>query len=246
MKTRRDTLKLCLGALAGTSLAQTAEPLASRFVDTHTHFYDPTRPQGVPWPAKGSPLDNPAYPKDWLAVASPLGVRETIVVECSKLLEDNDWILNLAAREKSILGFIGRLQPGTVDFTKELKRLAANPLFRGIRVEGNDLRANAGSADYIASAKQLADMNLVLEVNGLNDLELIAKFADSVTSLQIVLDHVGNSGKPDALRPGWKDGITALAKRRNVVTKVSALVEFARKEDGTSPKDPAYYLPVLN
>ena len=25
-------------------------------IDTHTHFYDPTRPQGIPWPPKDNLL----------------------------------------------------------------------------------------------------------------------------------------------------------------------------------------------
>ena len=249
MKTRRETLRLGLGALAATSLAEAepmAPPLASRFVDNHTHFFDPTRPQGVPWPGKGTPLDHPAYPKDWLAVASRLGVRETVAIECSKWPQDNDWMLNLATKEKSILGFIGRLQPGTPDFARELKRLAANPLFRGIRVDSDDLRNNIGSPDFAASTKLLADLDLSLEISGLNDLEQVAAFADKVSGVQIVLGHVGSPGDPKALRPGWKDGIHTLAKRRNVVTKVSALVEYPRPDNSKPPADPAYYLPVLN
>jgi predicted TIM-barrel fold metal-dependent hydrolase len=44
-------------------------------VDTHTHFYDPTRPQGVPWP----PADNPllyrtVLPEHLKALAMPEGV----------------------------------------------------------------------------------------------------------------------------------------------------------------------------
>ncbi|MDB6140292.1 MAG: amidohydrolase 2 [Verrucomicrobiaceae bacterium] len=226
MKTRRDTLKLFLATLAAAPLAgaeSLSPPVAVRIVDAQTQFYDPTRPQGVPWPEKDSPLYHSAYPKDWLAAASPLGVRETIVVECSKWPQDNDWILNLAAKEKSILGFIGRLQPGTADFPKELKRLAANPIFRGIRVDGDDLRNNISTAEFATNARLLADMDLVLELNGLDDLEPIARLADRVPSLRIVLEHLGNPGDPQNLRAGWKDGITALSKRRNVTAKVTGL-----------------------
>ena len=111
MKTRRDILKLAAAATVAGGVAK-AEPIATRIIDTHTHFFDPTRPQGVPWPTKGSPLYRPVYPKDWLAVAQKSGVRETVVVEASKLLEDNDWILNLAEREKCIVGFVGLLRAG--------------------------------------------------------------------------------------------------------------------------------------
>lgn len=95
-------------ALAKTAMAQTTLPVL-RVVDAHTHFYDPTREGGVPWPGKGTSLYRPVYPKDWLAVAAPLGANETVVVEASAWLEDNQWILDLAAKNPSIVGFVGNL-----------------------------------------------------------------------------------------------------------------------------------------
>ena len=72
-------------------------------IDTHTHFYDPTRPEGVPWP---NPDDDVLYrrvmPDDYKALAVPEGATGTVVVEASKWLDDNQWILDLAADEPPI------------------------------------------------------------------------------------------------------------------------------------------------
>jgi L-fuconolactonase len=62
---------------------------------------------------KGSKLYRTVLPADWLAVAAPHGVKETVMVEASPLVEDNQWILDLAAKEKCIVGFVGHLDPGT-------------------------------------------------------------------------------------------------------------------------------------
>ena len=98
-------------------------------IDTHTHFYDPTRPEGVPWP---NPNDEVLYrrvmPEDFKALAVPEGATGTVVVEASKWLEDNQWILDLAADEPFIVGFVGHLEP-TDDFEDNLNRFSANPLF---------------------------------------------------------------------------------------------------------------------
>ena len=103
-------------AAAATALASSqssvfaagTESKPTRVIDTHTHFYDPTRPQGVPWPPnKESPFYRTVLPKDFLDVASPLGVRETVVVEASEWVEDNQWILDLAKTNPSIVG-LGR------------------------------------------------------------------------------------------------------------------------------------------
>ena len=132
---------------------------ATRIIDTHTHFYDPTRPGGVPWPARGTPLYRTVLPADWLAVATPHGIKETVVVEASPLVEDNQWILDLAAKEKSIVGFVGHLDPGDA-FADHLKRFAANPIFRGVRWSGSLLQDAAKQESVLAGAKLLAEHGL--------------------------------------------------------------------------------------
>jgi len=250
MLTRRKSLQLALGALAaGTQPVRAASPaptVASRIIDTHTHFYDPSRPQGVPWPPKNSPLYRPVYPKDWLAVAANHGIHETVVVEASKLLEDNDWILDLAAREKSIVGFVGNLQPADAEFSAQIKRLSANPIFRGIRVSGPALLDNIEKPEFIQGAKLLASMDLSLDVNGLRSLEPVTKLAQTVPDLRMMIDHCGGCGDAQKLKPEWKEGIAASAKQPNVFCKVSALVEMTDSPYGQAPTDTTYYLPVLD
>lgn len=249
MTTRRDTIKMALGGAAAAALGSAkAEPapIATRIIDTHTHFYDPTRPQGVPWPTAGSPLYRPVYPKDWAAQAGKHGIRETVVVEASPLLEDNDWILNLAAKEKAIVGFVGNLQPANHDFATNLKRLAANPLFRGIRVSGKALGANLEDQSFLAGVKLMADLGLALDVNGIGDPADIARLAAKVSALRIVIDHCGNCGDPQKLTQVWKDGMAACAAQKSIYCKVSALVEMAAAPAGKAPVETAYYLPILD
>ena len=50
-------------ALAGAASLAAATP---QMIDTHIHLYDPTRPQGVPWPAKTDTLlYKPTLPEDF-------------------------------------------------------------------------------------------------------------------------------------------------------------------------------------
>jgi predicted TIM-barrel fold metal-dependent hydrolase len=238
-----------LHATAATALlpeiAQAAPP-AMRIIDTHTHFYDPSRPGGVPWPAQGSKLYRTVLPADWLAVASPHGVKETVIVEASKLVEDNQWILDLAAKEKSIVGFVGHLDPGD-EFAANLKRFAANPIFRGIRWSGNFLLDESMNDKVLSGAKLLAEHGLELDLNGPpNTLPRAAKLAGDVSDLCIVINHLGASGDPQNLRPEWKENIRTVAKQPNVFMKVSALAEQVKCEPGQAPSDTAYYLPILD
>ena len=250
MPTRRRFLQLSAASLASSAVAAEASfvkpTVASRIIDTHTHFYDPTRPGGVPWPSKGSQLDRPVYPQDWLAQAAPHGIRETVVVEASKWLEDNAWILNLAAREKSIIGFVGHIEPDEADFAKQVKRFAANPLFLGIRVGGEVFDTHRTKPEFIAAMKLLAELGLELDVNGIRDLTQIATLAAAVPELRIVINHVGNAGDPRAIKPGWREGMAACARQPRVFCKVSALAEATASEWGQASTDAAFYAPILD
>jgi predicted TIM-barrel fold metal-dependent hydrolase len=227
------------------SIAPAAEPSRLRVIDTHTHFYDPTRPQGVPWPGKGTKLYRKVLPADWRALAAPHGCRETVVVEASAWVEDNQWILDLAATEKSIVGFVGHLDPGS-DFEGHLRRFSKNPVFRGIRWSSGHLADASKKEAVMAGARLLAELGLELDLNGAcTNLPVAAKLAAEVPDLRIVINHLGASGDPQALRPEWKPAISEIARRPNVFMKVSALVEQVKCPEGQAPQDTAYYLPVL-
>ena len=44
-------------------------------IDTHTHFYDPTRPQGIPWPSENEAwLYRTVLPEHHRELAAPEGV----------------------------------------------------------------------------------------------------------------------------------------------------------------------------
>src|SRR3954462_3185906 len=103
-------------------------------IDTHIHLFDPTRPQGVPWPdKKNTALYKPALPDRYRKLAEPHGVVGAIEVEASPWLEDNQWVLDIAAKDRIIVGTVGDLEPGKPEFARDLNRFHKNPLFRGIR-----------------------------------------------------------------------------------------------------------------
>ena len=91
-----------------------AGPDVPAVIDTHTHFYDPARPGGIAWPAKDdAALYRRATPEDFKNLAEPLGIAGTVVVEASPVIADNEWLLELAAREPFILGVVGCKKPPT-------------------------------------------------------------------------------------------------------------------------------------
>ncbi len=233
-------------AAAAVPLAAKSAPERLRILDTHVHFYDPTRPEGVPWPPAGSPIHRRTLPADYVAAVGKSEVtRGVIKVEASAWLEDNQWVLDLAAHEPLIVGVVGRLAPGEVDFAQHVKRFAANPLFRGIRTA---LPKQEDDAAFLAGLRTLADAELSLDVNGNAALHpVIARIAARFPDLRIVLNHLGQPGNPAAgLSEAWRDGIRLLGAQRNVFCKVSAVVEQSKAEYGRAPTDLGVYRPILD
>jgi predicted TIM-barrel fold metal-dependent hydrolase len=74
----------------------------------------------------------------------------------------------------------------------------------------------------------------------------VAKLAQAVPELRIVINHVGGAGDPRQLTPLWRQGMAASGKHRNVFCKVSALAEQSTSELGKASTDASFYAPILD
>lgn len=241
MKTILAPLALLLPTL---SPAQQGPPDLD-IIDCHTHFYDPERPEGVPFPAKGTPLYRTVLPEHLRAQTMFRAVTGTVIVEASPWVEDNAWLLHLADKDPFVVGIVGNLQPGSAAFATDLKRFAVNPLFRGIRISGTALEKLL-EADSLGDLQLLAVHELALDVNG--GLDAVARLAARIPSLRIVINHTGHptvtAEGPTAL---WTEGIRAAASHPNVFCKISHLVRTVGqggRAPGTSELD--VYRPYLD
>jgi L-fuconolactonase len=141
-----------------------AQPASIPIIDAHIHLFDTTRPQGVPYPDKNNAtLYQPALPERYRKIAQPLGVVGAIEIEASPWIEDNLWVLDVAAKDTIIVGTVGNLEPAKPEFPEYLERYHRNPLFRGIRygnLWGRNIGAELSKPEFIAGLKLLADTGL--------------------------------------------------------------------------------------
>ena len=185
---RREFLGAAAGALVAAETAA-AQALPFPIIDTHIHLFDPTRPQGVPWPSKTDKvLYQPALPERYRRIAEPFGVAGAIEIECSPWLEDNRWVLDVEAKDKIMVGTIGDLEPGKPEFRAQLERFHRNPLFLGIRygnLWGRNLASEIAKPAFIEDLRALAAAGLVLDTANQTP-ELIAatlRVTDAVPNL---------------------------------------------------------------
>jgi len=212
-------------------------------IDTHTHFYDISRPEHY-WPAKDSELYRTCLPEHYKALAEPVGVTGTVVVEASPQMVDNEWILSLAEADPFIKGFVGNLRLGTPEFAEDLSKLASNPIFVGIR-SGWGETDQLLQPEILADLKKLLDRDLELDILcGVPALLGLPELQAKVPGLRVVIDHIAgvaiDGGPPDE---AWVEAMKPLAEYPDLFCKVSALAEVHTKEDKGRLED---YLPTLD
>src|ERR1700682_5054445 len=152
---RRNLLLQCIGAIAwialqGVSVVSAADTSfhnevakalqamkdaghSHPILDTHIHFYQASRPGGIPWPPSNSEIYGDVLPQAYKNVAIPNGIVASGVVEASPLVEDNQWILNLLGHDSFFPFFVGQLEIGSAGCASNLERLSHHHQFLRIR-----------------------------------------------------------------------------------------------------------------
>jgi L-fuconolactonase len=237
MRSLRRREVLATSAAAAVGAAQAAIPI----IDTHIHFFDMTRPQGVPYPQKGGlggiiKADAALFRR----TAAQFGVVGAVEVEASPWIEDNLWVLMELEKDPIMVGTIGNLEPDKPEFREYLERYHRNPLFLGIRygnIWGRSLVGMVDKPEFIAGMKELAAANLTFDTANprVDLLRSVITLTDKVPELRVVLDHVPGMTAFD--EPANRDALEATLRelaKRHVYAKLSVV---ARREGDRVNKD---------
>lgn len=243
MSRRRFLQYTGMSLAAGSAFART-ESEKVPVIDTHTHFYDPTRRQGVPWPPMTDQvLYKPHLPEHFRSLTEKHGVVGTVVVEASSWLEDNQWILDLAKDNPVIVGFIGNLELDKPEFADHLEHFSENPIFRGLRLHGLTITRSLGKRVFKDNLHRLADRELTLDLVGDTQmLPTIERLAKLVPDLRIVIDHLPFRNWSDDMKE-IRRALIKIAELPNVYVKISDVV---RRVNESIVEKPEFYCPVLD
>lgn len=214
-------------------------------IDSHIHLFDVSRPQGVPWPPRNSPIFKTALPERFRKLAVPHGVVGAIEIECSPWLADNQWVLDVAAKDRIIVGTIGDLEPGNPSFRRQLDTLQRNPIFRGIRygnIWNRDLNRGIANSSFLDDLKYLAAAGLVLDTANPDPtlMHAVVRLSDRIPNLKIIVDHLPELRPPQApaARRACDADLRLLGQRPQVFAKLSGIVQSVA---GRVPLDLTFY-----
>jgi len=214
-------------------------------IDSHVHFYDRSRPEGVLWPPDNGEYPSRACPDDLFQFAPAQGIVGVVLIETGYRELDDQWLLKLAEQDSRILGVVANLQAAEQGFEKRLEACSRNPKLCGIRLRPIKL-FDLNCSRLRTRLLGLSRHSLCLEL-GATSPEKMSDYIELASALSNVpcgLTHLGHpliDGKAPEER--WAQQIMRFATLPNSYCKLTALREFTYASP--PPENPDYYRPVL-
>jgi predicted TIM-barrel fold metal-dependent hydrolase len=239
-----------LAAAATAPLAGAAQPEVFGVIDTHQHLWDLDNFR-LPWLKKVPALARSYRPDDYSAATAELGkvarmpaaIAQTVYMEVdvdpAQQVAEAEYVLRLCRRADNPMAAVvlsGR--PAADDFAKYLDRFRDSAYVKGIR---QVLHVDATPPGYCLEKNFLRGIRLLGERGLSYDLCMRAKelpdavkLIDACPETRFILDHCGNADVKAKDRTQWQKDIAAVAKRKNIVGKVSGIVASAESGKWTA------------
>ena len=227
-------------------------------VDTHQHLWD-LKKVHPPWLKPGGELTRDYVTDDYLEATRGLNVVKAVYMEVAVADEDlekeAELVLELCRRDENptCAAVIGG-RPAENGFRRYITRFKDSPYIKGIRqIVGAPLEELLSDDRFTSGVRLLGELGMSFDLCvGPELLGEGAKLVDRCPDTRFILDHCGNADPNqfalDASEAdrrsaeAWKRAVGAIAKRPNIVCKISGIVAQMTKGQWT-PDDLA---PVVN
>jgi len=240
---RREFLAASAAASTGLAAASKDTAVADTIpiVDTHQHLWDLTKFKLAwfdPKTPAGMILGHSFTPKEYAEATKGLNVVKAVYMEVDVVPEQQqkeaDYLIELCESKKTpTCAAVVSGRPNSDGFEKYVKQFKGGKYVKGIR---QVLHVKETTPEYFLDKKFVKGIQLLGDL-GLSfdlcarpeDLPEHAKLVDQCPNTRFILDHCGN-GKlthTPAEREQWKKDMAAIAKRKNVVGKVSGFIASA-------------------
>jgi len=196
-----------------------------KVIDSHVHLWDPAA-LDYAW-LTGSPALNKAFlPPD--LPHTPANTRAAVFVQADcraeQAVKEVDWVASLSADWPQLAAIVAYAPISRGDkVAADLGPLLQRPLVRGVRELFQDQDPSfILDTSTLAGARQVAAAGLRFDACiRFPQLPALAEFADRVPERVIVLDHMGKPPVASGDLAAWSNGLRGLARRPNVVVKIS-------------------------
>jgi L-fuconolactonase len=201
-------------------------------IDSHLHLWDP-RKLAYPW--LFPPLDRPFLPADFQAASAGVEIASLVFLECDASIDqaiaEAEQVLVWAKEEPRIAAMVCNAALERGDAVRaDLERQSGNEKVRGVRRIYQDQPdpAYCLRLDFVTGVRALADYGLSFDLCLKHpQMQATIGLVDACPNVPMVLDHIAKPGIAAGLMQPWADQMRELAKRENVVCKLSGVATEA-------------------
>lgn len=243
----------CL-ALSHPAFTQEERPL---IIDTHQHLWDLGKFK-LPWLAEAPEvLKHTFHIKEYLEATRGLNVKSVYMevdVDPKQHVEEAEHVIALSKLGKPMIGAVIGGRPDSAEFPAYLDRFKGTSEVKGVRHvlhSGVTPQGHCLEKQFVKGIQLLGERGLRFDLcMRPTELDDAAKLTELCPETEFTLDHCGN-GDPKAFRPAkpgeekpshtveqWKQGIDRLAKRKNVICKISGIIAGLPKGEGAEQLAP--------
>jgi predicted TIM-barrel fold metal-dependent hydrolase len=202
-------------------------------IDTHLHLVYRQR-LSYSWLAQSPALDRDFPYETYAAEARRCGVTDVLHMEVdvapADIVAETGNVETLSSLPGSLLrGVVSACRPEDEGFAEFLERQRANPFVKGFRRVLHVVPdAVSEGALFRANLKRLGGTGLPFDLCVRPDqIDKAIALADLAPDVQFVLDHCGAPDVKGRAEHPWRARIAEIARRPNVVVKVSGVVAYA-------------------
>ena len=208
-------------------------------IDTHLHliYREVLR---YPWIKDVPPLQQDFSIERYWSEAARCGIGAALHMEVDvdalDIEAETDNVRRLSAKFGGLLrGAISACRPESDDFPAFLERQITDPFVKGFRrvlhVMPDDL---SQSSVFRANIARLKGIGRPFDLCVLpHQIETVIALVDLCPDVQFVLDHCGVPAIKEKKEHPWRENIREIAKRPNVVVKISGVVAYADEKTWT-------------
>jgi predicted TIM-barrel fold metal-dependent hydrolase len=208
-------------------------------IDTHLHIVDQSALR-YPWLSGAPALNRDFSYEEYAREARRGGISQTLHMEVDVAPEDIeaeiDYVVAKARDPGSLLvGKIATCRPENPDFVAYLEKVRANPFVKGLRRILHTLPDDLSEgAIFRQNIKRLSGTGLTFDLCVFPHQHARAMaLIDLAPDVQFVLDHCGVPDIKAGDIHAWRQSMTEIARRPNVIGKVSGVVAYADPDTWT-------------
>ncbi|HNQ90802.1 MAG TPA: amidohydrolase family protein [Verrucomicrobiota bacterium] len=216
-------------------------------IDAHQHFWE-YHPAHQTWmTTEMHVLRRDHLPAELRPLLKAVGFDGTIAVQARQVLEETEWLLQLADDHDFIRGVVGWVDLRSPGLDGQLERYARHPKLAGVRHVLHDEQDDRFMLrpEFRRGIARLGEFGLTYDLLVFPKhlpiaVDLVAEFPGQ----RFVVDHIAKPAIREGQVSPWREDLTRLAEFPNVFCKLSGMVTEAKWKQW-QPEDFHRYLDIV-